>query len=54
MFALEKINHLEKGKKQFASFSSKEIFKKAQFREHSLRIISDFIPVENIKTCFEV
>jgi hypothetical protein len=36
MFALEKINHLEKGKKQYASFSSKEIFKKAQFREHSL------------------
>jgi hypothetical protein len=35
MFALEKINHLEKGKKQYASFSSKEIFKKAQFREHS-------------------
>jgi hypothetical protein len=29
MFALEKINHLEKGKKQFASFSSKEIFKKS-------------------------
>ena len=36
MFALGKIKHLEKGKRHFASFSSKENFKKAQFIEHSL------------------
>lgn len=36
MFVLEKTKYLEKGKKHFASFSSKEISKKAQFIEHSL------------------
>ena len=55
MFVLEKTKYLEKGKKHFASFSSKEISKKAQFIEHSLsfcrRQFIKFLFHPKITTC---